>query len=131
MKITNETLIKSVSGFNEIVKKELPYSATLKISKNIKKIQILLDEYKDEFKKLSEKYFEKDEEGNYITNKEGIKIKDEYINEYIEKLKILEEFENEVELYTINSNDLKDIKISPQTLMAIEFIIDDDEEEEK
>lgn len=131
MKITNQTLTKSVQGFKEIMKKELPYSVTLKISKNIKKIQSLLDEYNDEFKRLSEQYFEKDEKGNYITNEQGIKIKDELVNEYIEKVKILNEFENEVDLYTINSNDLEGIKLSPKALLAIEFIINDEEEEEK
>jgi hypothetical protein len=44
---------------------------------------------------------------------------------------ICNEFENEVDLYTINSNDLEGVKLSPKALLAIEFIINDEEEEEK
>ena len=130
MKLTNQTLINSVQGFNEIMEKELPYSITLKISKNIKKIQNLLNDYNEEFNKLSNQYFEKDEKGNYITNEQGIKIKDNLVNEYAEKINILNSFENEIELYMIDSNDLKDIKLSPKALLAIEFIINEQEEEE-
>ena len=129
MKIKNQTLIDSIQGFNEIMEKELPYSVTLKISKNIKKIQNLLNDYNEEFNKLSNQYFEKDEKGNYITNEQGIKIKNELIEEYSEKINILNSFENEVELYTINSTDLESIKLSPKALLAIEFIINDEEAE--
>lgn len=128
MKIKNITIFNSMQGLREISEKEMPYKATLKISKNIKKLEEILNDYQEEYNKLIDAYYEKDENGNFVPveGQQGFyKIKTETAQEFQEKMQTLNEFENDVDLYLIDPNELEDIKISPKVLMQIEYMIDD------
>ena len=128
MKLTNQTIVNSIQGIQDLAEKELPYETTLKISKNINILEILLKEYNTEYQKLAEKYLAK-ENGKFIestTNPDTFLIKEGKVEEYSEKLDTLNNFENDVNIYKIKSDELKDIKISAKTLMSIQFMIEED-----
>ena len=102
MKLKNQTIINSIQGIKILSEKELPYATTLKISKNINILDELLKEYNNEYRKLAEKYLDK-ENGNFIKSDSGYLIKKGKEKEYSEKLSILNNFENDVNLYLIDS----------------------------
>jgi len=134
MKLTNLELINAIQGIQTFSEKELPYKTTLKISKNIGILNNLLKDYNEEYHKLAEQYLIKDENGNFIESKEKpglFLVKENKTKEYSEKVNILNSFENEIELYKIDSEELADIKISAKTLLAIKFMINDEQEEEE
>ena len=134
MKLTNLELINAVQDIQAFSEKELPYETTLKISKNINILEKLLKEYNEEYRKLANEYLIKDEEGNFVESKEKpglFLIKEGKAKEYSEKISILNSFENEIDLYKINSKELSGIKISAKTLLAINFMINEEEEEDK
>ena len=128
MKVKNITLMDSISGLREISEKEMPYKTTLKISKNIRLIEKIIEEYQEEYLKLTDKYLQKDAEGNYIIGDTPgtFKIKNGMENEFAEKYKTLNEFENDLDLYMIDEEDLEAISLSPKVLMQIEFMINMD-----
>lgn len=128
MKITNLTIVNSIQGIQDLAEKELSYGTTLKISKNINILENLLKEYNTEYQKLAEKYLAK-ENGQYIessTSPGTFLIKEGKVEEYSEKLNTLNNFENDVNIYKIKSDELKDIKISAKTFMSIQFMIEDE-----
>ena len=130
MKLKNQTIVNSIQGIKILSEKELPYATTLKISKNINILDELLKEYNKEYKKLAEEYLDK-ENGNFIKSDSGYLIKKGKEKEYSEKLSILNNFENDVNLYLIDSKELADIKISAKTLLEIDFMIKDEQEDEE
>lgn len=130
MKIKNLQIVNSMQGLSEISEKEMPYKVTLKISKNIRKLEEVINDYKLEYDKLVDEYYEKDENGNFIPveGKDGFFIiRPDKAQEYSEKINTLNEFENDIDLYLIEPSELEDIKISPRVLMQIDFMIDDTE----
>ena len=128
MKLKNQTIVNSIQGIKILSEKELPYATTLKISKNINILDELLKEYNKEYRKLAEEYLDK-ENGNFIKSDSGYLIKKDKEKEYSEKLSILNNFENDVNLYLIDSKELADIKISAKTLLEIDFMIKDEQED--
>lgn len=130
MKLKNQTIVNSIQGIKILSEKELPYATTLKISKNINILDELLKEYNNEYRKLAEEFLEK-ENGNFVKSDSGYLIKKGKEKEYSEKLSILNNFENDVNLYLIDSKELADIKISAKTLLEIDFMIKDEQEDEE
>jgi hypothetical protein len=133
MKLKNQTVVNAVKGFQTLAEKELPYATTLKISKNINILEELLKEYNKEYNKLAEEYLVK-ENGRFVespNNPGSFLVKENKIKEYSEKLFILNNFENDVNIYKIKSNELADIKISAKTLLEIKFMIEEEQEEDE
>ena len=133
MKLKNQTIVNAVQGIQTLAEKELPYATTLKISKNINILEELLKEYNKEYNKLADEYLVK-ENGRFVespTVPGNYLIKEGKTQEYSEKLSILNNFENDVNLYKIDSNELADIKISAKTLLEINFMINDEQEEKE
>ncbi len=132
MKLKNQTIVNAIQGIQTLAEKELPYATTLKISKNINILEELLKEYNKEYNKLADEYLVK-ENGRFVespTIPGKYLIKEGKTQEYSEKLSILNNFENDVNLYKIDSNELVDIKISAKTLLEINFMINDEQEVE-
>lgn len=132
MKIKNQTIVNSIQGIQDFAKKDLPYKVALKISKNIDILEKILEEYNKEYNKLAEKYLVKNENGEFVesaTDSNLFLIKEGKIEEYSEKINTLNNFENNVDIYMIDSKDLEDIKISAKTLIAIQFMIEENEED--
>ena len=130
MKLKNQTIVNAIQGIQTLAEKELHYATTLKISKNINILEELLKEYNKEYNKLAESYLVK-ENGRFVespTAPGNYLVKEGKTQEYSEKLSILNNFENDVNLYKIDSNELADIKISAKTLLEINFMINDEQE---
>lgn len=134
MKIKNQILLDAVQGIQTLAQKELPYKTSLKLSKNINIIENLLKDYNKEYQKLANEYCIKDENGHFIQSSDDpnyFLIKDDKREEYLEKISILNNFENEINLYKIDPEELEDIKISAMTLLEISFMINEKQEDQE
>lgn len=133
MKLKNQTIVNAIQGIKILSEKELPYATTLKISKNINILEKLLKDYNEEYNKLANEFLVK-EEGKFIespTTPGAFLVKEGKTKEYSEKLFILNNFENDVNIYKIKSNELADLKISAKTLLEIQFMIEEEQEEDE
>lgn len=125
MKLTYSQIAKSTESLNFLSNLELPYSVTLKLSKNTKSIENAFQEYIKENRKLADRYFEKDSDGNFvkIDGAEGVyKIKDGKIEEFKKDQETLDNFEVDIPMYLINVEELGDLKLKSAIMINIDFM---------
>lgn len=128
MKLSNETILKTVNALGSLNEVQLPIKVAYAISKNINKIDCELKAYNSEKAKLIEKYAEKDEEGKVKADEYGnINIKVECIEDWNRDIQELLSIENEIDIHMIHLDDLlnSDYNVSPTDLSAISFMIND------
>lgn len=126
VKLTYGQIIASTEAINTLMTSDnITYGTGLKIQKNAGVLQKFLEEYQTEEKKLIDKYYEKDEEGNLVQAENGgYKLKGKLINEYVADRKTLDSFEVEARLYKIDFDDIKDVKIKPILISTIDYMIE-------
>ena len=126
VKLTYGQIIASTEAINTLMTSDnITYGTGLKIQKNAGVLQKFLEEYQTEEKKLIDKYYEKDEEGNLVQAENGgYKLKGELINEYVADRKTLDNFEVEARLYKLSFDDVKDVKIKPILISTIDYMIE-------
>lgn len=125
MKLTYSQVAKSVKSLKVLSNLELPYGVTLKLSKNIKAIEDAFQEYIKENRELADKYFEKDNKGNFVkvNDTEGAyKVKEGKIEDFKKDQDTLNDFEVEIPIYLINVDELVDLKISSTVMINIDFM---------
>ena len=128
MKLSNETILKTVNALGSLNEVQLPIKVAYAISKNINKIDCELKAYNSEKARLIEKYAEKDEEGKVKADEYGnINIKVDCIEDWNRDIKELLSIENEIDIHMIQLDDLlnADYNVSPAELSAIDFMIND------
>lgn len=126
IKINYGQIITSTGAVNTLMNSDnITYGAGLKIQKNATELQKFLEEYQAEEKKLVDKYFDKDEEGNLIqVENGGYKLKDGVAKEYEADRKTLNNFEVEAKIYKLSFDDIKDVKIKPILISTIDYMIE-------
>lgn len=128
MKLSNETILKTVNALRSLNEAQLPIKVAYAISKNINKIECELKAYNTEKTKLIDKYAEKDEEGKLKADEYGnVKIKEKEIEDWNRDITELLSIENEIDIHMIQLNDLlnSNYNISPAELSVIDFMIND------
>ena len=126
IKINYGQIIASTGAINTLMNSDnITYGAGLKIQKNATELQKFLEEYQTEERKLVDKYFDKDEEGNLIqVENGGFKLKDGVAKEYEADRKTLNNFEVEAKIYKLSFDDIKDVKIKPILISTIDYMIE-------
>lgn len=127
MKLTYITLSNATAALNEIIPQQMNYRTSLKISQNIKAIQAALTDYQEEMNKLMDKYVQKDENGNFIQTEDNpgfYKLIPETMKDFNKDRDELNQFEVEINIYTISSEEMENIKISPAAITSIGFMIE-------
>lgn len=125
MKVTNKQIINSIDPLKNLSSKELDVKTSFIIAKNIKAIDAISDIFISEKMKLVKKYGTKDKEGNLKVDDNGtVEIAKGNLKKWNRSLSELLEIENEIDIKTININNL-DVKISAQELLAIDFMIEE------
>lgn len=133
MKLTYLTLSNATAALNEIIPQQMNYRTSLKISQNIKGIQAALTDYQEEMNKLMEKYVQKDENGNFIQTEDNpgfYKLIPETIKDFNRDRDELNQFEVEINIYTISPEEMENIKISPAAITSIGFMIETSDKEQ-
>ena len=133
MKLTYLTLSNATAALNEIIPQQMNYRTSLKISQNIKGIQAALTDYQEEMNKLMDKYVRKDENGNFIQTEDNpgfYELIPETIKDFNRDRNELNQFEVEINTYTIRPEEMENIKISPAAITSIGFMIEASDKEQ-
>lgn len=123
--LTLNDIFNAVPALREISTKEFPGSTTFKIARLIRELDKEIQLFEEERMKIANKYGEKDENGNLISQENGtIKIPDNKVQECNEEFQAL--FSTQVE---INANKLPieifdSIEMTPTQAMNLEAIVD-------
>lgn len=127
MKLTYKQIYNAINPLMELSNKEMDYGLALKISRNLREIEKHYQDYQEELMSLQNEYIDRDENNNPIMLDENrVKIKDGLADELKGKVSTLDNFEIEANVYILREDDFVDLKITPSTLMGIDFLIDDE-----
>lgn len=128
MKLTYQQILNSTEALKILANEKMPYRNALKISKNISELEKQITDYKIEYTKLAEKYFEKDNNDNFKTmegNDQAFIIKEGKRNECTNDINELNNFQVEVQIYKIPIEDLDGIMLTPSIAGTIEYMIEE------
>lgn len=126
MKLTNRKIVNTVNSIGIVSNRSLPIKASYAISKNLLKLEKEVEAYNLEREKLLNKYAEKDEAGQRKVNENGnVPIKKEHIEDWNREITELLDIEVEINIHKFDLAVLDNIEISPQELMAIDFMIEE------
>ncbi|MBV4438578.1 hypothetical protein [Clostridium tyrobutyricum] len=130
VKLSNRRLLEDRNALMEVSKKQLPVKVSYAIAKNLSRVNRELKVYDSERQKLIEKYSFKDLKGNPIADERGqIKFQDQ--KGWEKDIKDLLDIENEIDIHTFPMKLLEPFNISPAEIMAMDYMIKDDENTEQ
>lgn len=130
MKILSRQAHESYLILQELANTKLPFKVSLIISRNLKILQKESEFYIEQEQAFVRDYLEFDSEtGELIQTEPGVfKIQDGKVEECYKARQDLDNFEVEVELKKIPLSALENVDFTPAQLMAIEFMIEEDED---
>lgn len=121
MKIGKLIYIKGV--FTPLCQEKLSPRLSYKLMKFISKIEIEEAFFNEKMKEIIDAYAEKGEDGNFIALDGGIKIKDECKIECNKALAELHAVEVEAPNITFTLDELSEVKLSVEDMMALDEFI--------
>jgi hypothetical protein len=126
MQIKYSQLTNIINSIKKLSSKELPIQTSIKLAKLLKQLNLENEIFANEYRKLFDKYAEKDEKGNIkFENNNAIALKKETIEEFKIKYNELMDYSFNVDFSPISISELKDIQISADDLIALEgFVVD-------
>ena len=109
MKITNRQVIEFINSVsaNKLASKRLPVKVAYAISRNLNKMNNIITSYETARKTLLDQYAEKDEEGKAKVKDGNYVIQEDQKQAFSDELKELLEVENEIDLHTINMDEVE------------------------
>ena len=109
MKITNRQVIEFINSVsvNKLASKRLPVKVAYAISRNLDKMNNIITSYETARKTLLDQYAEKDEEGKVKVKDGNYVIQEDQKQAFSDEMKELLEVENEIDLYTINMDEVE------------------------
>lgn len=130
MKIFSRQAHDSYVILQELANTKLPFKVSLIISRNLKILQKESEFYIEQEQTFVRDYLEFDSEtGELIQSAPGVfKIQEGKVEECYKARQDLDNFEVEIELKKIPLSALENVDFTPAQLMAIEFMIEEDED---
>lgn len=130
MKILSRQAHESYLILQELANTKLPFKVSLIISRNLKILQKESEFYIEQEQAFVRDYLEFDSEtGELIQSEPGVfKIQEGKVEECYKARQDLDNFEVEIELKKIPLSALENVDFTPAQLMAIEFMIEEDED---
>ena len=109
MKITNRQVIEFINSVsaNKLASKRLPVKVAYAISRNLDKMNNIITSYETARKTLLDQYAEKDEEGKAKVKDGNYVIQEDQKQAFSNEMKELLEVENEIDLHTINMDEVE------------------------
>ena len=109
MKITNRQVIEFINrvSANKLASKRLPVKVAYAISRNLDKMNNIITSYETARKTLLDQYAEKDEEGKAKVKDGNYVIQEDQKQAFSDEMKELLEVENEIDLHTINMDEVE------------------------
>lgn len=125
IKVTYGTIMQAFVGIMVLLNSDnISYKTGLKLNKNVEAIKVLIEDYQKEEKKLVDKYFKKDENGQPIPSENGgYELIPETVEEYKADRNTLDTFEVEMTVYKIDVKEIGDVKIKPSLIPSLAFMV--------
>ena len=123
MKKNGYEILDIISSLNVLATKELKLSSAYVVAKNIKALSVIEELINNKRKSIIDMYAEKDENGNIVSNENGIRITD--MNRFNNEINTLLSEEIEIELTKIKMSDIENITISPADVYQLMDIIEE------
>ena len=123
MKKNGYEILDIISSLNVLATKELKLSSAYIVAKNIKALSVIEELINNKRKSIIDMYAEKDENGNIVSNENGIRITD--MNRFNNEINTLLSEELEIELTKIKMSDIENITISPADVYQLMDIIEE------
>ncbi|OXX84150.1 hypothetical protein AVM15_06075 [Paraclostridium benzoelyticum] len=125
MELTNKKIVTDSMVLMGISRRELPVKVSYALAKNIAKIEKELEIYNSERQKLLDKYCVKDENGqNKIDENNQLKIQEEYLKDWNQDIKELQNIELEIDIHKFKLEELNGYNMTPSELIAIDYMIE-------
>jgi len=127
MELNFQQMNDLIEVFTDLQTKSLPFKLSLIIAKDMNLLNKEVEFYIEQEKAFAEKYLAKDENGNYIQERENVfKIKEDLIEECRTAREELNNFTSNVELRKLPMSALENLEFTPKQLTALEVIIDEE-----
>lgn len=123
MKKNGYEILDIIRSLNVLATKELKLSSAYVVAKNIKALSVIEELINNKRKIIIDKYAEKDENGNIVSNENGIHIAD--MNGFNDEINTLLSEEVEIELTKIKMSDIENITISPADVYRLMDMIEE------
>lgn len=130
MKILSKQAYDAYTVLQELINIKLPFKVSLIISRNLKVLQKESEFYIEQEQNFVRSYLEFDSEtGELIQNAPGVfKIQEGKEEECFKAREALDNFEIEIDIKKIPLDAIEGVDFTPAQLMAIEFMIEEDED---
>lgn len=128
IKIKIGALLNSTEALQKLASKELKARPAWQTSRILKAAEKEIQEFNEARMKLINKFGEKDEAGQLITDEAGnCKINPDNISDFNAEFNELVESEIEINGNKININDIEDVDFTPAEMTVLEAFIDFEE----
>ena len=128
IKLTINELLNSTDILQKIASKELKARLALEVARMLKAAEKEIQDFNDVRMKLINKYGEKDENGELITDEEGkCKIVKEEITNFSNELNDLVATEVEINANKIKLEQIENLDFTPAEMSILEPFLDMDE----
>lgn len=130
MKILSRQTHEAYTTLQELANIKLPFKVSLIISRNLKTLQKESEFYIEQEQNFVRDYLEFDPEtGMLIESAPGVfKIQEGKAEECYKAREDLDAFEVDVDIKKIPLDAIENVELTPAQLMAIEFMIEEEEE---
>lgn len=130
IKVKISDLLNSTETLQKLSQKDFKAKLAWSISRLLKAAEKEIQEFNDTRMNLINKYGEKDENGQLVTDDKGnCKIENEVLSEFSSELNDLISAEVEINANKIDIALLEDIEFTPSDMAALEPFVDMGEEE--
>ena len=119
-------LLKSSPILQKIGRQELIGVQAYKIAKVLNIINSELELYDKSRQQLIKEYGQKDQNGQIKIINNQVKIENSKINEFNKKMQDLNHLEIELNISLLNINDLAEIKLTPEQIAQILWLINEE-----
>lgn len=120
IKVTLADAISAVPALESISQHNFNGVNAFKIARLIRELNKEVELFNQERRNLIEKYCERDESGEMVTEDGNIRLQESYIDNFNNTLQVMLESEIEINASPLKIDSLEDITLTPQQAMSLE-----------
>lgn len=122
MKLKTNEITGIYNALSQLMDKEIGFGTACKMAKAIRELEPIVKLYEQKQSELIQAYGEKDDNGELIHTDNQYRIGN--IQEFTKKLNEVSGADVEVDIPTIATNELDELKVTPALVLALDKIIE-------
>lgn len=124
MKVAMRDILNFIDIYSYLCEKEINFKLSYTIYKIFCECEKQLDFYRNEMKKIIEKYGERDDKNNLIVQDGEVKIQEDFIDECQNRIDELNNVEIFLNANFIQIEDLRSLSLTPKALGVLMYFIE-------